>query len=611
MQIGMTTDCKGRTKVRPFSFRCLSARVGVAIGLVCGLAFSAHLEARVDDPEVGDEVEAYFGPGGTGAFRAQNGIVACGSPEAAMAGLQVLKSGGNAVDAAVAVQFALMVSEAFGSGIGGGLFAVGYDARTGSVYALDGREEAPSTLSADAFRDEAGKVIPFRQRATGGRAVGVPGTLAACALLLKDHGTMTLAPALAPAIRLAREGVPITDIFAANLAAQWDRVSQFPESVRIYGDSEGKPLKAGALFRNEDLARTFEMIAEKGPDFFYRGPLAREIVAAVGPGRISTEDLAGYRPVYRQPLRSTFRDYEIFGMPMPSSGGTTLAMMLGLLDEVDYPEDPALTTDRLSRFIGVQNVAFADRDRFMADGDFADVPVAGMLDSTYIKQRAELIKSGEALKTPLPPGNPESADTESSSTTHFTVVDRHRNLIAITSTIEQHFGSGITVPGRGFLLNNQLTDFDPNPEIAPGISSPNAPEGRRAPRRTALGEAATSLGGKRPRSSMTPTIVMRDGKPVLTLGSPGGSRIIGIVFNVLVNTLIHGMDIQEAVNTPRLISRNGRPEVESPGFAEARKTGINLEDSKAAGAVQAIYLSDDGWLYGAADPRREGVVLGY
>ena len=591
------------------------------------------------DPEVRRSVGAHFGPGASGAFLARDAMVTSASHHATLAGLEILRAGGNAFDAAVAVQFVLNVAEPYGSGIGGGLFAVAYDSKRDEVFALDGREESPRDFDLSLLLDPKGKKpLSFRQRITGGAPVGVPGTFAACLFLLENHGTLPLADVLEPAIRLAEDGFRLPEPFAANLAAHWDRLSRYPASVELFARSDGSPLRTGDLFRNPDLAATFRALREGRDNLFYRGELAEEIVATVRedsrrPGVLTLEDMTNYRAVLRSPVESRFGEYTIYGMNLPSSGGPTLALMLNLLQATPYADLPPGSPLAIRTLIDVQNLAFADRNAFMADADFVDVPLKILLSPEYAAERASLVLRPDSLSTPLSPGLDTPVEQaflpgeglgewvarlagfrpveESRATTHFSVVDRDRNVVSITSTLEQHFGSAITVPGRGFLLNNELTDFTAKAGKA------NTPAQGWRPRRSALGEDATMRGGKRPRSSMSPTLVFRDGKPFLALGSPGGSRIIGVVLNMLVNRLVHDREVQEAVNAPRVISRNGSAELETPLLRNTplmdglKALGIEPRDAEAVGAVQAIEIRSDGWLAGAADPRREGLALGF
>lgn len=574
------------------------------------------------------------GPGQSGATMAENGMVSTSNRYATLAGIETLRQGGNAVDAAAVVQFVLTVTEPYASGIGGGLFMMIYDAESGDVIAIDGREEAPAGYTPDVFLDEDGNPIPFFTRATGGNAVGVPGTLAAIARGLEEYGTLSLAEAMAPAINLARNGYTIDQTFADTIAFNAERIALFPATAELYLDEEGNPLPMGSVIVNEDLANTLELIAEEGIDVFYEGEIADDIVAAVqtspvNPGVMELEDLAGYRAVQRTPVTTNYRGYDVYGMNMPTSGGTTLMLMLNLLEGFDMGSMQHGGLDYLSAMINVQNIAFADRNQYMADADFVDVNVAGLIDPGYARERRALIDGlMDAVVTPVAPGEPPVIepeaeegmafginweDTESTSTTHFSIVDSERNMVSITSTIELLFGSSVLVPGRGFLLNNELTDFSSRPVDADGNPIANAPTGERAERRTALGEDAETIGGKRPRSSMNPTLVLRNGEPFLALGSPGGSRIIGYVFNVLVNVIDYDMELQAAVNAPRVVARNGTATIDNPWFElnagglEARGFAVSEGNT---GSVQAI-LVRDGMLFGAADPRREGLALGH
>lgn len=601
--------------------------------LAC-VAVTAPAFAQVldpSDPEAKREIRDSFGPGATGPYQARNGMVSTSSHHATMAALETLRAGGNAFDAAAVAQFVLNVAEPYASGIGGGAFMVLYDAKSGRVINIDGREEAPRDFHPDAFRDDQGKIIPYRDRTTGGNSVGVPGTLATTAYLLEKFGTLTLAEALQPAIRLAREGFFIPEPFARNLASHVDRLRHYPASMELFFRPDGTPLQKGDLFRNPEFADTLELIAEKGISVFYEGELAEEIVATVQddylrPGVLAPEDLANYRPVQREPVSVNYRGYEVYGMNLPSSGGPTLGLILNLLEGSSFAEEIPFSVDSIHLMADAQNLAFADRNRYMGDADFAEVPLEGLLDKGYADERRQLLNTDRALPVPAAPGLPAGAQgtnagiihaQEGLSTTHFSVVDRDRNVASITSTIEQHFGSALVVPGRGFLLNNELTDFDADAYDEEGNLVPNAPEGGRKKRRTALGTAAATTGGKRPRSSMTPTIVLRDGEPRLALGSPGGSRIIGITLNVLLNVIDHGMDVQTAINSPRAIARNGPLELEAPHYHNRvlreglESRGFDVKNGQAVGSVQAIQIDENGWLYGAADPRREGLAVGY
>jgi gamma-glutamyltranspeptidase/glutathione hydrolase len=598
---------------------------------IASTVFAEPIVVNESDPEVRRIVDTRFGAGADASYFARNGMVTSSSHHATLAGLEILRAGGNAFDAATAVQMVLCVTEPYATGLGGGLFAMGYDSESDVVFALDGREESPQGFNAGRFQGDDGQVIPFRQRITGGNVVGVPGTLAAFMRLQTEHGRMSLDDVCQPAIRIARDGFRVPENFAVNLEHHWERLQTYPETIALFSRPDGGPLQAGDLYRNPELADTLELIVKEGPTVFYHGEIAQDIVKAVQtdpvhPGLITLEDLERYRAVERTPIEVKFDGYSIYGMPMPSSGGVTLGLMFNLLQAYGLDDLKWGDVDTFQLLLNIQNLAFADRNHYMADADFVDVPVAGLLDLNYAAKRAQLLDSECAILTPIQPGFPASSTPpplssgfhhESESTTHFSVVDHDRNMVSITSTIEQHFGSGVVVSGRGFLLNNELTDFNVSLYDQGGSLAANRATPDLQPRRTALGAVAQELGGKRPRSSMSPTIVLKDGEPHLVIGSPGGSRIIGVVFNALLNALVFDFDLQAAINAPRIIGRNGRPEMESPLYRdEALRNALNMRgfdlvDAQAAGAVQAIRVNADGWLEGAADPRREGLALGY
>lgn len=577
--------------------------------------------------------------GSLAATVAENGMVSTSNRYATLAGIETLRQGGNAVDAMAVVQFVLTVTEPYASGIGGGAFIMIYDAESGEVLALDGREEAPEAYTSDIFLGEDGTPTPFFERATGGNPVGVPGTLAAVARALEDYGTLSLAEAVAPAVELARNGYVIDDYFADQIAANAERLAQFPASAALYLAEDGSPLPAGTVIVNEDLANTLELIGAEGIGAFYGGEIGADLVdavqnAPVNPGVMTLSDVEGYRAVYRQPVTTNYRGYDVYGMNMPTSGGTSLMMMLNILEGFDLGAMGHGSLDYLTAMANAQNIVFSDRNVYMADADFVDVNVAGLLDKAYARERRGLIESTfEAVPVPVAAGSPpvieeDSAfnyeqfsraaleDTESISTTHFSIVDADRNMVSVTTTIELLFGSAVVVPGRGFLLNNELTDFAATGTDADGNVIANGPEGGKVLRRTALGEDAETLGGKRPRSSMAPTLVLRDGQPFMSLGSPGGARIIGYNLNVLTNVIDFEMDVQEAVNAPRIVSLNGGVNLDDEwvtggvvGGLTAR--GFSSVNGGNSGSVQAIVVGEDGLLYGAADPRRNGLALGH
>jgi gamma-glutamyltranspeptidase/glutathione hydrolase len=544
---------------------------------------------------------------------APKAMVATAHPLASRVGVQILKDGGNAIDALVAVQMALNVVEPQSSGIGGGCFIMYHDAATAKTYCIDGREETPAQARREDFLDARGHEIG--ESLTGGLPVGVPGTVAAMWLAHERWGKLPMARVLESAIRLAEEGSGVTPRLQVGIAVHQKRFQRFPASARLFLHEDGSVPELGELRKNPDLARTLRLLAEQGPKVFYEGEIARDIIKAVReapfqPGRLSLDDLKVYRAVFREPVRFRYRGHEIVSAPPPGSGGITVGLMLGVLDGADIRQLKPGTVDEIDRLARACAVAFADRNARLGDQDWsADIDMRGLLRDDHIRARrkaARLLRPGERVT---------ASRREGEHTTHFSIIDADRNFVSCTTTIEHGMGSAVVVPGRGFLLNNELTDFD-----LERPSGPNALDPARGPRRTALGDEKP-IGGKRPRSSMTPVIVFHDGKPWLTAGSPGGSRIIGIVAQLLVNVIDHGMDVQQAINAPRVNAENGplSLEVLYPDRAalekELRQRGWMVQTQKpwyeVWGGAQAIRVRPDGSLEGGADPRREGVARGY
>lgn len=593
-------------------------------------------------------IAAPSGRPGVWAGRAfSEGLVSASHPVAAEAGALVLARGGNAVDAAAAVQFVLNVVEPQYSGIGGGFFMLAYFARGGESIALDARERAPAAASPTMFRFSlVGPDDRFAVASTSGVSVGVPGTLLGIEAALRRWGTITLAEALAPAIDLAENGFPINAHLAASIASDDGRLSLQPETAAIF-TPDGLPLKAGETLRQPDLARTFRLIAQQGSDVFYRGQIASAIVraqqrsrtpiASEGAGRMVLNDLARYQVAIRRPLRGSYRGLEVITMPPPSSGGVALLQALGMLERFPLGESDkgfglgSVATMHVT--IEALRIAFADRAFWLGDPDDFDIPVDALLAPAYVRSRGASIDRDRRLPTPSPGGPrsypragsnqaPPFAQSESveggGHTTHFTIADRFGNVVSITSTIEDTWGSGITVPGYGFLLNNELTDFNLEPVANndPGRANPGAND---------------AAGDKRPRSSMTPTLLLRQGKPVAAYGSPGGSTIISTVLQTTLNLADHHLSIQPAIDAPRIAvtSATGVLRCEGPhAFLEPKITivaqdglrhlghpglGADGNDGCSAtlGSVQGALLDpESGRQYGGADPRREGTVVG-
>ncbi|MFD6760315.1 gamma-glutamyltransferase [Streptomyces roseolus] len=545
------------------------------------------------------------------------GAVASVDADASAAGIEILRRGGNAVDAAVAVAAALGVTEPYSAGIGGGGYLVHYDARSRTVSTVDGRETAPASADTGLFTEN-GAPLPFEEAMTSGRSVGTPGTPATWAAALDAWGSKPLGELLAPAERLAREGFTVDSTYRAQTAANEARFRDFPASAALFLPG-GRLPEVGSVARNPDLARTYATLAKEGIGALYRGPLARDIVRTVRTppvregasrvvrsGDLTERDLAAYRTVRRAPTKVAYRGLDVYGMAPSSSGGTTVGEALNILETTDLSTAPQ--ERYLHRFIEASRIAFADRGRWVGDPAFEPVPVRGLLSQRYADSRACLIRDDAALTSPLAPGDPRNpvpcaaggtaAPTtyEGENTTHLTVADRWGNVVAYTLTIESTGGSGITVPGRGFLLNNELTDFSFVP-ANPAVHDPNLP----GP-------------GKRPRSSISPTIVLdRHDRPVLALGSPGGATIVTTVLQTLTGVVDRGLPLVDAIAAPRASQRNqATTELEpalwnSPLRARLEALGHGFRQNPEIGAATGVQrLSGGRWLAAAETVRRGG-----
>ena len=522
----------------------------------------------------------------------------------------MLDKGGSAIDAMIATQLVLGLVEPQSSGLGGGAFLVYHDAPSGKTITLDGRETAPLAADENLFIGPDGEAMKFFDAVVGGRSVGTPGTVALLAEAHQRFGKLAWADLFEPAIKLANDGFAVSA--RLNQSIQRSSESLFSnEAARAYFFSEeGVPIFEGTKLKNPAYAETLSAIAKDGAKAFYSNEIAEDMVKVIqsstNPGLLSLEDLAAYKVIEREPVCFEYRTYNICGMGPPSSGALTLGQIFGMLEKHDLAALGPSNAESW-RLIGeASRLAFADRGRYMADTDFVKMP-KGLLNKAYLDERSKLfdldVVDGKSLDTPaIQPGSPPSdhsllfADDnalELPSTSHFSIVDSSGNVVSMTTTIENGFGSRQMV--RGFLLNNELTDFSFTPEIG-GMPVANRIEP-----------------GKRPRSSMAPTIVFKDGKPWAAIGSPGGSRIIGYVAKTLIAMIDWDMDAQAAIDLPHLVNRFGTYDVEENSAAEdfapaLAGMGYKVQSRNLNSGLHGIVISQDG-LLGGADPRREGVVL--
>lgn len=533
---------------------------------------------------------------------AKHGMVVGQEKRAVRVGRDVLEKGGNAVDAAVAVAFALAVTLPKAGNLGGGGFMLVYLADRNKTIAIDYRETAPKATTPDIFLDEAGEADPKKSRDSG-LAVGVPGTVAGLTLALAHFGSgkFTLAELIEPAIDLARDGIPVEDDLVDSLRFAQPRLARWPSTARIFLKPDGSAPGAGDRLVQADLATTLETIAREGPRAFYRGPIADEIVEAVrmAGGAMRRGDIQDYGPVIRNPVFGSYRGYEIASMPPPSSGGVHLVEMLNILEGFPLHDLGSGSHAALHVMIEAMKLAYADRAAFLGDPDSVDVPVDQLLSKSYaaaLRAGIDLrhARSAREIRTEV------ALPDEGVNTTHVSIADDHGNVVANTTTLNFNYGLGLVAGSTGILLNNTLDDFAAKP------GAPNA--------FGLLGGAANApASGKRPLSSMTPTIVFKDGRPVLVTGAPGGSRIISSVLQVIVNTIDFGKSIAEAVTLPR-VHHQWMPDevtVERTLPAETIRAlaarGHKVRVGPTAGAANSIAITRDGFV-GAADTRARGAA---
>ena len=564
-------------------------------------------------PEVGSGFEEKPG------WAADSFAVAAANPLATDAGYQVLKAGGNAIDAAVAVQMVLTLVEPQSSGIGGGAFLMHFDGA--DVQAYDGRETAPAAVTGELFMED-GEPLPFMEAVASGLSVGVPGTLRMLEQAHAEHGQLAWQELFTPAITLAEEGFAVSQRLHTSLAND-EYLRENDLAQAFYSSADGEPLEVGTTLKNPALAAILRRIAEEGSAAFYEGEVAEDLVEQVQshpvrPGKISLDDISGYQSLEREPLCTPWQQWEVCGFPPPSSGHLTIMQILGMLDQQPLLEAPlengVTSSGWLHQFLEASRLAFADRGRYIADPDFVEAPGGDwslMLAPDYLGKRSELIGE-ESMGESAEPGNPGELTVSFASqpeqpeygTSHISIVDADGNAIAMTTTIEQAFGSriladgGTDLPG-GYLLNNELTDFSFTPEV----------DGQPVANRVEP--------GKRPRSSMSPTLVFdqETGALVASLGSPGGAAIIHYTARTLAAMRDWGLNAQEALSLPHAITLGGDVYLEEGRFPEEiieslRERGHNVSERELTSGLQAIRRLEDGTLFGGADPRREGVVMG-
>ncbi|MFI6876556.1 gamma-glutamyltransferase [Streptomyces sp. NPDC050400] len=546
------------------------------------------------------------------------GAVASVDADASAAGIEVLRNGGNAVDAAVATAAALGVTEPYSSGVGGGGYFVYYDAKTRQVHTIDGRETAPLTAGSDLFLEN-GKPLAFNDAVTSGLSVGTPGTPATWQSALDAWGSKQLGTVLKPAQKLARDGFTVDDTFRSQTASNEARFRNFPDTAKLFLPGGQLPV-VGSTFKNLDLARTYDELGSKGTGALYRGDIGADVVRTVNdppvdpasgyrarPGKLSAKDLKAYAAKYQAPSKTSYRGLGVYSMAPSSSGGTTVGEALNILERTDLSK--ASDVRYLHRFIEASRIAFADRGRWVGDPAFESVPTRQLLSQKFADSRACLIKDDAVLTSPVPPGDPrhpgkcgEAGDKaapttfEGENTTHLTAADKWGNVVAYTLTIESTGGSGITVPGRGFLLNNELTDFSFAP-ASPDVHDPNLP----GP-------------GKRPRSSISPTIVLdKANRPVVAVGSPGGATIITTVLQTLTGFLDRGLPLVDAIAAPRASQRNAAQTELEPGLydsasrAKLEAIGHSFKLNPEIGAATGVQRLPGGkWLAAAEKVRRGG-----
>jgi gamma-glutamyltranspeptidase/glutathione hydrolase len=535
-----------------------------------------------------------------------NGIVATQEKHATQVGINILKEGGNAIDAAVAVGYALAVTLPRAGNLGGGGFMMVYEAKTGKVFALDYREEAPNAAHKDMFLDENGQADNNKSRYSL-QASGVPGTVAGLNFAAKKWGTLPLKKLISPSIELAKVGIPVSADLAGALAYSEPQFTAFKDNPALnVFFKNGVPLKEGDTLVQHDLAKSLWRISRQGNDAFYQGEIAEKLTTFMNDngGIITSKDLLNYSPKLRPPIKGNYRGYEVYSMPPPSSGGIHLIQILNTIENVSVSANGHNTAKSIHIAVEAMKYAYADRSKYLGDTDYVDVPINKLTSKDYAKKIANTIsKKGVVESTDISPGTFLN-HREGNETTHFTIIDSEGNIVSNTYTLNFSFGSKIMIPETGILLNNEMDDFSAKPGHANAYGLIGGTRNAIEP-------------GKRMLSSMTPTIILKDGAPFLATGSPGGSRIITTVFQLISNVIDHGMNVQEASNAIRFHHQWYPDEIRvEKGFNKdtqklLEKMGYKLSEKWAMGSTQSIMKIGDMY-YGASDPRKPGALtVGY
>ena len=566
--------------------------------LSAALSVSICYPALHSAPSYANDISIFSEMATAQPIYAKHGMVSSQEAIASKIGVDILKQGGNAIDAAVAVGYALAVTLPRAGNIGGGGFMLVHLAEQNKTIAIDYRETAPSKAHKDIFLDEQGNAVDKLSREHG-LAVGVPGTVMGMELALAKYGTMDLKQVIAPAIKLAKDGIVVTSDLSNSLSGLKSRIAQWPSSAKIFYHADGSNYQVNDILKQPELAHSLSLIAAKGSKGFYQGETAKKIVTAVqnAGGVMSLQDLANYKVVEREPVRGNYRGYEIVSMPPPSSGGIHIIEMLNVLEKFPIDELGHNTANTLHLMAETMKYAYADRSEFLGDPDFITVPVKQLISREYAKTISDKIAINKTTpSSEIKPG--KLAGYESDQTTHYSVVDQWGNAVANTYTLNFSYGSGLVAKGSGILLNNEMDDFS----VKPGTPNGYGLIG---------GDANAVQGNKRPLSSMSPTIVMKEGKPFLVTGSPGGSRIINITLQIIMNVIDHKLNIAEATAAAR-IHHQWQPDFIWAEHTLNRDTitllegkGHQVKTQESIGSTQSIMVTEQG-IFGASDPRRAG-----